>query len=224
MSASKGSANSTSTPRSASSRDLVRRGVRRKHSGRSGAFLTKSPEIFLRMRLEAQHRQRLRLSLQPGAWLPRSGRDGPDARRRNCRSPPRRRADRRARPRNGVRSATPNPWKAGRRGTSTRASDSSTSRSPTLQTQSRTASRPPTSRTVTVVMTSSPIRTGDLNTMEAETKIVPSPGSWVPITAEMNPMLSTPCATRPRNSVLRAYSSSKCTGFMSPVASPKSWT
>ena len=68
MSASKGSANSASTPSSASSRALARSGVRRNRDPGDG------PEIFLRMRLESQHRQRAPARLGLGLGFGDQGR------------------------------------------------------------------------------------------------------------------------------------------------------
>ena len=163
MSPSKVSANSASTPRSASSRALVRKRRQpetfrrgRKYSCGCGSKLSTASGLrrasawILASAIRARWPRCTPSKLPIATTAPLQA---PQATSSKCRKYPH----------SGQSLAL-----LGLRGARTCASDSSTSLSSTLQTQSMITARPLTSRTVAVVTTLSPIRIGSLNTMLAD--------------------------------------------------------
>lgn len=78
--------------------------------------------------------------------------------------------------------------------------------------------------TSTAAVTSSPIYKGAGNRISWERNTQPWPGILVPRTAEISPLIKTPCTIVLPNLDFFAKSSSKCRGFVSPVKSEKVMT
>ena len=80
------------------------------------------------------------------------------------------------------------------------------------------------SRISTRVVIASPMRTGRRKRSDCDRYTAPGPGSCIAMAAETKPAVSMPCAMRPPNPARAPASTSRCTGFTSPVMTANSTT